>query len=871
MTHRVAAAFDLLEAVADAILVVEAGRIMWANSAAAALTGYDHLSTMTLDEVIAPEWRGSLCEPPCRCEIELMTARGDLVGVEISLKPSEFEGKSVHIVTITDARPRKRLQEIVDQRESTYCRVIEGSLDGFYLLHAQYNETGRVVDFVVVDVNSQGEKLVGFTREELIGKRVFELFSPYFPKTFLAKYIEVAENGVVLEDDFQFTPKDGIMRWFHQQIVPLSQGIAIFARNISSRMKIENALHESEHRYQALLNQSNDCVSLFNFDGTFLLVNAQMAARLGYTTGEIIGMHLTDVIVPDEVSHYHEMDRMLKAGEKVPLFERTYRCKDGSLFQGEVNVSMVRDSEGNPLYIQSIMRDVTWRKEAEKALRESEERYRAISELISDYAYSFNVMPDGTLTPEWITDSFKRMTGFSNDEIDEMGPQALYVPEDRARVAADMQSVIAGTPTSGEYRIVTKWGEVRWVHIFRTPQWDDKHERIIRMYGVAQDITARKQSEEELRRSEEKYRLVTENASDMITRSTADLVRTYVSSACVTILGYQPEELIGKTGVEIIHPHDLPATLATFASHKDSRDPFTYTTRCLHKDGHYVWVEGIASTVRDPNTGEIHEYITVARDISQRKQLDAILMEQERLRYELQKEQELSEVKSNLMRTISHEFRTPLALIVTATDFLDKYIDRLSAERRTERLQAIRAQVKHLGDMLDDITFVVQGTLHHFNARPAPLKLEAYCRSVVADIQASIGKDHQFSFTTDGQLEEGIADKALIQRILTNLLANAVKYSPANSVITFMLYRSEDDAVIAISDRGMGIDPEEQKRIFEPFYRGSSVLDSVGGTGLGLSIVKDCVNLHGGTISVESELGKGTTFVVRLPQTLEDS
>jgi signal transduction histidine kinase len=256
----------------------------------------------------------------------------------------------------------------------------------------------------------------------------------------------------------------------------------------------------------------------------------------------------------------------------------------------------------------------------------------------------------------------------------------------------------------------------------------------------------------------------------------------------------------------------------------------------------------------------------VTRDISQRKQVESMLLEQERLRYELQKEQELNEVKSNLMRTISHEFRTPLSLIVTATDLLDRYIDHLDVEQRRERFKAIRVQVKRLSDMLDDITFVVQGTLHHMMAHPAHIKLEAYCRSIVDEIQLSIGKDHHIVFTTDGQLGTGIADKALIIRILSNLLSNAVKYSPEGSTIMVRLNLRDGDAVLEVSDQGIGIEPEEQKRIFEPFYRGSSVLDSVGGTGLGLSIVKDCVTLHGGTITMDSQPGKGTTFVVRLPQ-----
>jgi signal transduction histidine kinase len=284
------------------------------------------------------------------------------------------------------------------------------------------------------------------------------------------------------------------------------------------------------------------------------------------------------------------------------------------------------------------------------------------------------------------------------------------------------------------------------------------------------------------------------------------------------------------------------------------------------KAGENRWLHLLRQPVWDAEHSHVVGFVGVAQDITERKQMEAMLLEQERLRYELQKEQELNEVKSNLMRTISHEFRTPLALIVTATDLLDKYIDRLDAEQRRERFQAIRVQVKRLSDMLDDITFVVQGTLHHMTAHPSRINLDAYCRSIVEEIQMSIGKNHLIDFSTDGQLITGIADKALIVRIVSNLLSNAVKYSPEHSPIRVMLYLSEDNAIIEVTDQGIGIEPEEQKRIFEPFYRGSGVLDSVGGTGLGLSIVNDCVNLHGGTITVNSEPGSGTTFVVRLPQ-----
>ncbi len=452
--------------------------------------------------------------------------------------------------------------------------------------------------------------------------------------------------------------------------------------------------------------------------------------------------------------------------------------------------------------------------------------------------------------------------------MDAIGPQALYHPDDEERVDADVRRVLRGEPGSGEYRIVTKSGELRWVRIDRQPVWDEAEQRVVRMYGVAQDITERKRSEDELRKSEEKYRLIAENVSDMIARSDPAGTFTYVSSVCRNLLGYEPEELIGKPTEDLIHPDDRRSLRRLFAAVRESREAVTFTCRTQRKNGEFIWFEITTKPIIDPDTGAITEFLSVSRDVSHRQQMEQILLEQDRLLFELQKEQELNEVKSNLMRTISHEFRTPLTLIITSTDFLDAYLERLDVERRKERLQAIRDQVRRLSDMLDDISFVVQGTLHHMTARPSSIDLESYCRTLLEETQMTIGRDHQFVFTTDGQLQEGIADKALIMRIMGNLLSNAVKYSPENSVITVSLNRENGDAVLRVSDHGVGIEPGELKRIFEPFYRGKSVIDRVGGTGLGLSIVKDCVDLHGGTIAVESEPGSGATFTIRLPQTL---
>jgi signal transduction histidine kinase len=162
----------------------------------------------------------------------------------------------------------------------------------------------------------------------------------------------------------------------------------------------------------------------------------------------------------------------------------------------------------------------------------------------------------------------------------------------------------------------------------------------------------------------------------------------------------------------------------------------------------------------------------------------------------------------------------------------------------------------------------MQGSLQRMSAHPVKLDLERFCHEIFDEIRISIGQKHEFVFNTDGQLQMALGDKALIRRIVINLLSNAVKYSSENTSITLTLARENNNAVIRVSDQGLGISPEEQKHIFEAFYRSNRVLNIISGTGLGLSIVKDCVDLHGGTITVESQPGQGTTFTVSLPQKL---
>ncbi|MCC6803855.1 MAG: PAS domain S-box protein, partial [Anaerolineae bacterium] len=570
MSQRAATALGLLDAVEAAILVLQDERILWANSAATFLTGY-----------APPELQGKLLThllPALEnSEQMLITAAGLPVNIRLALKPTELDGEPAVFATLTPLpKPTAPVPQTQTIAEGTYRHALEDSKQGFFLLQSVLDSSGEIVDFIFVDSNAYGARLAGGTAESLKGESILQRVPVEQNIGYLDVLIDVIQNHKTLDHDFGFTMPSGEVVWYRRQVVPLGDQLAIFLNTITERKEMEIALRDSENRYRALFDQSNDYVTLISFDGIYLLVNRKFADTLGYTPEEMIGKPVADFMPRQEAKQSAQRREALIRGEEVPHYVRVFQRKDGAEFLGEINLSLVRDTDGKPLYVQSVIRDVTAHEAAEKALRESEERYRIISELIFDYAYAMGIEPDGTFVHEWITESFTRITGYTRQEIDSTGNVALYHPDDAGKIPDTLARVLDGEATSDEYRIITKHGELRWIHLLRQPVWDEAQNRVVRMFGVAQDITERKAWEEQLRRSEEKYRLIAENATDMITGTAANGIRTYVSSACINLLGYEPEELIGKHSSQLIHPEDMESVRHGWDSLQISTAPVTF-------------------------------------------------------------------------------------------------------------------------------------------------------------------------------------------------------------------------------------------------------------------------------------------------------
>ncbi|MEB3356987.1 MAG: ATP-binding protein [Synechococcales bacterium] len=229
----------------------------------------------------------------------------------------------------------------------------------------------------------------------------------------------------------------------------------------------------------------------------------------------------------------------------------------------------------------------------------------------------------------------------------------------------------------------------------------------------------------------------------------------------------------------------------------------------------------------------------------------------------LEKEKELSELKSRFWSMVAHEFRNPMSVILSYAQILETHGHELPDSQKQEYLRTIQRDIRAMDRLLSDVLAISRVEGDHLSFKPEVIDLALFCQDLVQEMQFSWGRSHQIIFNAQNECDNPCFDANLLWHILSNLLANAMKYSPDGSTIYFNLTYHDEVAIIQIRDFGIGIPLEAQESMFDPFYRADNVGD-ISGTGLGLTMVKKCLDLHGGSISVSSQLAVGTTFTVSI-------
>jgi PAS domain S-box-containing protein len=250
--------------------------------------------------------------------------------------------------------------------------------------------------------------------------------------------------------------------------------------------------------------------------------------------------------------------------------------------------------------------------------------------------------------------------------------------------------------------------------------------------------------------------------------------------------------------------------------------------------------------------------LSLVLDISQRKNAEAEILKA------LAREKELSQLKSNFVSMVSHEFRTPLGIIQSSAELLNDFLQKMGPEERQAQLGSIFRNTRRMAGMMEEILVLSRLDAGKLDYKPAVMDLAVFCCRTVDEVLSATNRLCPIELSLASRLPPALADERLLSHILTNLLSNAVKYSDPGAAIRFAVAREGTEALFVISDSGIGISDDDQQMLFSAFHRGTNV-GSRAGTGLGLLLVKRCVELHHGKVRIESKIGAGTTVTVRLP------
>lgn len=388
--------------------------------------------------------------------------------------------------------------------------------------------------------------------------------------------------------------------------------------------------------------------------------------------------------------------------------------------------------------------------------------------------------------------------------------------------------------------------------------------------AIMRDITAQKEAEAKLVASE---RLLRESEARFATAFRASpamqsLIRGHeramveVNDTFLKKLGFTRDQVIGKTAQELdvwVYPEELKA----FAQEVESKGFVTgREVRLRTRDGRLLTV--LLSTQPVDIAGVPH-FLSAGVDITERKEAEAKVLESERqLQNALAKERELNQLKSEFVSLVSHEFRTPLEIIMSSADNLDRYHERLPGDKRQHLLRTINKSVRRMSGMMEDVLVLGRFESNRIAFHPTQVDLQSFCERICGEVDSATGSRCPIALRIEEDNSATFGDETLLRHIFTNLLSNAVKYSAPGESIAFAIKRENNHAICSISDHGCGIPEADQRRIFQAFQRGTNVRQTPG-TGLGLLIVKRCVDMHGGRITFDSIEGKGTTFTVTLP------
>ncbi len=774
---------------------------------------------------------------------------------------------------IQNITERKQAEEELLESEEKYRRIVETAGEGIWMIDTEGNTSFA---------NQKMAEMLGCSVGDMLGVSFFN-FMDEDGKAIAAVNLERRRQGIKEQHDFKFRRKDGTDLWAILETNPIRDrdgryaGALAMITDITERKRVENELEESHRKLQEVNNDLQQAQSIAHIGNwrwdlrtstvewsdemyrIFGIDKDSYSGRLGDAISKVIHPDDLYIVLPSNAPEF---------AMKKPQEYRIIHPKNGDVRHIWAKAGdAVLDEQGTPIYLTGIAQDITERKQAEEKLRESETRYRTLLESTSDSVYvldrewrhimvneaatRFVQMPKAKLLDNKLTDLFP---GIEETVFFKTFQRVMETRESDTTVA--MYTFPDGNKG---------WYEVR---VDPTPEG---------ILCISRDITERKQAEDELHVALVKYKALFDCFPLGITVSNEAGNILETNSMAGRLLNVPGEEHMRRNidGAEwkIVRPDGTPMPPNEFASVKalkEKRVIENVEMGVIKADNSITWISVNAAPLPVEGYGVVVTY----GDITERKQAEEEIR-QLNATLERRVEERTAELlhanraKDDFLANMSHELRTPLNGILGFAEMLLQGMHGSISEKQAQDLEIIYSSGQHLLGLITDILDIAKIEAGNFETHREVVPLNSVCQSSLVFIkQLAQKKSISVEYSPAAPAATIFADPKRLKQILVNLLNNAVKFTPEHGNIKLEVWEDLEASQVhfSVTDTGIGIAPEDLQKLFKPFVQlDSSLSRQHEGAGLGLSLVKKLVELHGGSIEVESELGRGSCFRVSIP------
>ena len=783
---------------------------------------------------------------------------GRPIDVSLSIFPvRDSAGEVVGVSSIVrDITERKRTEERLRESEERFREVFESAPAGICVVG---------MDGRFIQANPAFCRMLGYSAPELLATSWMELTHPDDRAPALRKREQWSkEPAACMEDELRQIRRDGTVVWVRVRVSPMRDSggnptsLVVHVDDITERKRTEDMLRESEERFRDVFENAPSGIYVAGPDGRIAQANAAMCRMLGYSREELAAKTWLELTHPEDVEAAVERLKRMR-WEPGECIEAEKRCthRSGAVVWVRFKLSLIRGGADGQVYSVVHMEDITEGKRAEEALRSSEDRRRMLARALESAGECISIT-DTEDRLLYVNQAFLRTYGYEEREL--IGRHIGMVRSARTPTEAQhevLPATLAGA-WEGELWNRAKDGREFPISLATSAVFDEQGKRIA-LVGIARDISERKQAEQALRNSQEKFRQLAENMRAVVWMVPLAAGETpYVNPAYERIWGRSCESIRQNpmSWMDAVHPDDLEQARQRFAAELEGK-PGEAEFRIRTPGGQEKWIWDRAFPIRD-EAGKLVRIVGISEDVTERKLRQA----------ELIRSREAAEAanlaKSRFLANMSHEIRTPMNGVLGMIQLL------LESDLNSEQQRyADVAQTSGwaLLSLIDDIL-----DLSKIEARKMSLeKLAFRPRRIIEEVVQLLrvqadAKGLAFDWRVSPEVPSLLAgDAKRLRQVLTNLCSNAIKFTERGGVTLDAVLDGVSGGAatvrFTIADTGIGIRPGQMAALFSPFVQAdASTTRKYGGTGLGLAICKQLVEMMGGKIGVTSREGDGSTF-----------